>query len=114
MGSYRSEREATSQTVTSPLPATAASVRPSGEKASACDLAAGLHQRCADGGQIARIPQGDALLGEADRDQPAVGAEPARVTVVVGRHGSRRRERERSPDAAGAGQVPGDGVPVTR
>ena len=77
-GSNRSERVATSQTVTSPSSATAAKRVPVGREGERGDLAAGLHEGCADLGQVGRIDQGDALVGEADRDQPAVGAEPAR------------------------------------
>ena len=52
----------------------AASVSPSGEKASAL-AHHGVQLRRLDRGQDHRIPEADALLLETDRDQPSVGAE---------------------------------------
>ena len=61
------------------------SVRREGER---LDLAAGLQERWPGGSQIACVQERDALRLEADGDQPAVRAEPARV-AVVGRSDSR-------------------------
>ncbi len=63
----------------------AASVRPSGEKARDMTSPSGAGERRPDLLERARVEEREALALEADRDQLAVGAEPARMGVVRGR-----------------------------
>ena len=81
---------------------TAASVRPSGLNASALTSPPVSQQGRAGRLELARIPEPDPSVLEADGDQPAVRAEPPRVPVrpfVVER--SVVRERERPPEPRG-------------
>ena len=97
----RSDRDATSQSVTRAVSVTAASVCPSGEKASAL-TSPPVSRRGAPTGVRSRASQSATpLFLEADRDQPAVRAEPPRVAVEAGRgEDSVVRERERSAKPA--------------
>ena len=75
------------------------------------DLTTGLREGRADGGQVRRIPEPDALLVETEREQPSVGAEAPGVSVIAA-SGTRscvkvkRRPSPRSPPTSQAIAVP--------
>ena len=95
------------------LSVTAASVRPSGLNASALTSPPVSSRGAPPGSSVARVPEPDSLLLEADRDQPAVGAEPPRVAGPANCRSPRScvnvngRPSRRSP-----AEVPGDRRPV--
>ena len=90
----------------------AASVSPSGEKASAPGHSTVSNLRRPDRGQDHRIPEADALLLETDRDQPSVGAEDPGVPRERDVGNRVVREGEAPLEPAVAREVPGDRRPV--
>ena len=102
------DRDSTSQSVAWPSAVTAASVSPVRREGERLDLTAGIEEWRPDRRQLARVPERDALLLEADRDQPAVGAEPPGMAVVAVVESPVVRERERPPEPALAREIPGD------
>ncbi len=74
-------------------PVTAASVRPSGEKASPFTSPPVSRSGEPTGLELERVPESDPLPTEAHGDEPAVGAERTRPTVEA-RRGDLRIVRE--------------------
>ena len=111
-GSYRDDRDETSHTVVAPLLLTAASVAPSGEKASALTSPPVFRSGAPEGMSVRASQRAIPLVLEADRDQPAVGAEPSWVAVGDRVEGAIVRKGERPPEPAPAREIPGDRRPV--